>query len=76
LLSKRNISFVLQGPLGTGKSHTITNIIAEALAENKKILFVSKKMVALEVVYNRLKSVGLADFCLPLHNHKANKRKL
>ncbi|NFG27933.1 DUF4011 domain-containing protein [Clostridium botulinum] len=54
LYAKKGISFVLQGPPGTGKSQTITNIISEALAEGKKVLFVSEKMTALEVVYNRL----------------------
>ncbi len=76
LYSKKGISFVLQGPPGTGKSQTITNMIAEALAENKKILFVSEKMAALEVVYKRLQEVGISDFCLPLHSHKANKKEV
>ena len=75
-LSKRNVSFVLQGPPGTGKSQTITNIIAEAIADGKKVLFVSEKMAALQVVYNRLANVGLANFCLTLHSHKANKKEI
>ncbi|MBR6822919.1 MAG: DUF4011 domain-containing protein, partial [Clostridia bacterium] len=75
-MSKQGVSFVLQGPPGTGKSQTITNIIAEALADNKKVLFVSEKMAALEVVHNRLSASGLADFCLVLHSSKANKREL
>lgn len=33
-------------------------------------------MAALQVVYNRLASVGLADFCLTLHSHKANKKEI
>ena len=73
-LMKRGVSFVLQGPPGTGKSQTITNIIAEALANDKKVLFVSEKSAALEVVYNRLEQAGLGDFCLNLHSHKANKK--
>lgn len=72
--AKRGVSFVLQGPPGTGKSQTITNIIAECLAEGKKVLFVSQKMAALEVVYKRLDEAGLTDFCLQLHSHKANKK--
>lgn len=63
-------------PSRTGKSQTITNIIAEAIADGKKVLFVSEKMAALQVVYNRLASVGLADFCLTLHSHKANKKEI
>lgn len=76
LLAKKGYSFVLQGPPGTGKSQTITNIISESLASGKKILFVSEKMAALDVVYNRLSAVGLADFCLTLHSHKANKKEV
>jgi hypothetical protein len=76
LYSKNNISFVMQGPPGTGKSQTITNIIAEALAEDKKVLFVSEKMAALQVVYRRLQDAQLADFCLPLHSYKAKKKEI
>ena len=76
LLSKSGTSFVLQGPPGTGKSQTITNIISEALADGKKILFVSEKMAALQVVYNRLANVGLSEYCFTLHSHKANKKEI
>lgn len=76
LLSKMGVSFVMQGPPGTGKSQTITNIIAEALADGKKILFVSEKVAALQVVLKRLTEVGLDDFCLSLHNYKANKKEI
>lgn len=74
LCAKKGVSFVLQGPPGTGKSQTITNIIAECLADGKKVLFVSEKMAALDVVHKRLTSAGLDDFCLVLHSHKANKK--
>ena len=76
LLSKMGVSFVMQGPPGTGKSQTITNIIAEALADGKKVLFVSEKAAALQVVLKRLTEVGLDDFCLSLHNYKANKKEI
>lgn len=76
LLSKKGVSFVLQGPPGTGKSQTITNIIAEAMADGKKVLFVSEKMAALQVVHNRLASAGLGDFCFTLHSHKAKKKEI
>lgn len=76
LLSKQGVSFVLQGPPGTGKSQTITNIISEAIADGKKVLFVSEKMAALQVVYNRLVNVGLGDFCFTLHSHKAKKKEI
>ncbi len=73
VLAKRGISFVIQGPPGTGKSQTIVNVIAESLAQGKKVLFVSEKMAALEVVYKRLEECRLAEFCLEAHSHKANK---
>ena len=74
LYARKNISFVMQGPPGTGKSQTITNIIAEGLADGKKILFVSEKAAALEVVFRKLKQAKLDDFCLSLHSHKVNKQ--
>src|SRR5690606_675892 len=74
--ARRGVSFVLQGPPGTGKSQTITNIIAECLAAGKKVLFVSEKMAALQVVYGRLSQIGLHEFCLEAHSHKANKREV
>ena len=67
--------FVLEGPPGTGKSETIGNIIAHNLATGKKVLFVSEKMAALEVVQSRLKAIGLGEFCLELHSNKSNRRE-
>lgn len=67
-------SFVLHGPPGTGKSQTIANLVAQALAHGKTVLFVSEKAAALQVVQRRLEDCGLAPFCLELHSHKSNKR--
>lgn len=69
----RGKDFVLIGPPGTGKSQTISNLIAQCLAEGKRVLFVSQKMAALDVVYRRLKDAGLGEFCLELHSNKARK---
>ena len=73
---KTGKSFVLQGPPGTGKSQTITNIIAECLHDGKKVLFVSEKLAALSVVYDKLKQAGLDEFCLELHSHKSSKKEV
>ena len=70
----RGRSLVIKGPPGTGKSQTITNIIAGAAAEGKKVLFVAEKMAALDVVHRRLKAVGLGPLTLELHSNKVNKR--
>ena len=75
-MAKEGKSFVLQGPPGTGKSQTITNIIAECLSDGKTVLFVSEKLAALSVVYDKLKKAGLEEFCLELHSHKANKKQV
>ncbi len=65
--------FVLEGPPGTGKSQTITNIIAHCLAHGKRVLFVAEKRAALDVVHRRLKEEGLEPFCLELHSNKTGK---
>ena len=67
---------VVNGPPGTGKSQTITNLIAEALGKGKKVLFVSAKMAALNVVHERLSKLGLDRFCLEAHSTKAGKLKI
>lgn len=70
------VSFVLHGPPGTGKSQTITAMIANALSKGQRVLFVAEKMAALNVVYQRLKNIGLENFCLELHSNKAQKSKV
>lgn len=67
-------SFVLHGPPGTGKSQTITNMIANALFQGKSVLFIAEKMAALSVVQKRLASIGLDPFCLELHSNRAKKK--
>lgn len=69
-------SILVQGPPGTGKSQTIANIIAAAIADQKKVLFVAEKMAALEVVKRRLDKANIGVACLELHSNKANKRTL
>ncbi|MGA2325780.1 MAG: DUF3320 domain-containing protein [Bryobacteraceae bacterium] len=76
ILSSMGHHVVVHGPPGTGKSQTIANLIADALARNRKVLFVSAKMAALNVVYERLKELGLQRFCLEAHSTKAGKQKI
>ena len=71
---KQSNNLVVEGPPGTGKSQTIVNLIAELMANNKSVLFVSEKMAALEVVKSRLDAIGLGVACLELHSNKSNKR--
>ncbi len=55
---------VVHGPPGTGKSQTIVNIIADALAHGRTVLMVCQKYAATRVVYEKLKQVGLDSLCL------------
>src|SRR5712691_3014141 len=73
---RRGRHVVVHGPPGTGKSQTIANLIADALAHGKKVLFVSAKMAALDVVHDRLTRLGLGRFCLEAHSTKAGKVKI
>jgi hypothetical protein len=61
-------TFVLEGPPGTGKSQTITNLLTRAVAEGKRVLFVAEKRAALDVVARRLDAVGMSMFALDLHD--------
>ncbi len=47
------ISYI-QGPPGTGKSHTISAIVLSAIALNKKVLVLSQKTAALQVVNKKI----------------------
>ena len=64
---------VIKGPPGTGKSQTITNIIAALMAAGRSVLFVAEKKAALDVVFSRLEQAGLDDFCLQAHSNKTSK---
>jgi len=69
-------SFVLEGPPGTGKSQTITNLITRVIAGEKTLLFVAEKQAALDVVKRRIDALGLTPFVLDLHGHKQSMRSI
>jgi very-short-patch-repair endonuclease/DNA polymerase III delta prime subunit len=71
IMNGKNLAII--GPPGTGKSQTITNIIACALAEGKTVLFLAEKMAALNVVYERLSKASLSSYCMAIHSTKAQK---
>ena len=48
---------IIEGPPGTGKSHTITAIIYHALLNKKSVLMVSDKKEALDVVEEKINGV-------------------
>lgn len=76
LAARDGVSFVMDGPPGTGKSQTIVNIIAELLHAGRSVLFVSEKAAALDVVYNRLEEANLTNFVLKLHSHDATRKEV
>lgn len=66
----------VEGPPGTGKSQTIVNAIASALAAGKKVLFVAEKLAALNVVRSRLDAVGLGEFLLTLQAERSTREQV
>jgi len=60
-------TFVIEGPPGTEKSQTITNLIAHALERGRTVLFVAEKQTVLDMVKKRLTKAGLRNFTLDLH---------
>lgn len=71
--ARRGRNLVIHGPPGTGKSQTIINLIATLLADGKRVLFVSEKSAALDVVKRKLEDCGLGVLCLDLHSERAKK---
>ena len=76
LASSQGRDFILVGPPGTGKSQTITNIIAQCLGEGKTVLFVAEKAAALDVVHRRLVATKLGDAVLELHSNKTDRKSV
>ena len=72
--SGKNVA--IEGPPGTGKSQTIVNAIASAVATGKKVLFVAEKMAALDVVRSRLEAIGLGEFLLPLQAEHSTRENV
>lgn len=76
LAAAQGRDFVLIGPPGTGKSQTITNIIADQLGRGRTVLFVAEKSAALDVVHRRLERHGLGHAVLELHSNKADRKSV
>jgi len=54
-LNKKNCKYItVEGPPGTGKSHTITAIACDAILKNQSVLVLSDKKEALDVVEDKI----------------------
>jgi hypothetical protein len=73
---RRGRNLLIQGPPGSGKSQTIANLIAGAVRDGKKILFVAEKTAALEAVKQRLDQIDLGAVCLELYGGRSAPRAL
>lgn len=75
-MARRSRGLVIHGPPGTGKSQTITNIIGDHLSRGDRVLLVSDKRTALDVVANRLEHMGLGPLVALIHDPQRDQRDL
>jgi hypothetical protein len=75
-LARECPTLVIHGPPGTGKSQTIANIIGDHLARGQRVLVVSDKRTALDVVANRLRHIGLGSLVGLVHDPQRDQREL
>lgn len=69
-------SCVVEGPPGTGKSQLISNLAIDFIARGKKVLIVSQKRAALDVVFKRLSNEGFGAFLSLVHDFRADRKAL
>ncbi|MDB5323788.1 MAG: hypothetical protein JWN40_5419 [Phycisphaerales bacterium] len=75
-LARTARGLVIHGPPGTGKSQTITNIVGDHLSRGERVLLVSDKRTALDVVANRLEHMGLGRLVAIIHDPQRDQRDL
>ncbi|RZS97005.1 AAA domain-containing protein [Cecembia calidifontis] len=73
---RSGMSVVVEGPPGTGKSQLISNLALDYISRGKKVLIVSQKRVAIDVVFQRLSEIGFGDFLALVHDFRADKKAL
>ena len=73
---KKGNSLVVQGPPGTGKSQLISNLVTDFIARGKKVLVVCQKRAALDVIYDRMKSIDIQPFIGLVHDFKNDRKAI
>ncbi len=71
----KKVNTIIHGPPGTGKSQTLTGIITNSLLNDKKILVVCEKKVALEVLNTNLEEQELDRFSVIIENIKLDRQR-
>ncbi|MCF6360284.1 MAG: AAA domain-containing protein [Cyclobacteriaceae bacterium] len=74
--AKLGKSFVVQGPPGTGKSQLITNLISDFVARGKRVLLVSQKRAALDVVFDRFDALDMQQFMGLVHDFRNDRKSI
>lgn len=69
-------SCVVEGPPGTGKSQLISNLAIDYISRGKKVLIISQKRAALDVVHKRLEEIGFGAFLALVHDFRADRKDL
>ncbi|SMG21311.1 Superfamily I DNA and/or RNA helicase [Marivirga sericea] len=73
---KKGNSLVVQGPPGTGKSQLISNLVTDFIARGKRVLVVCQKRAALDVIYDRMKSIDMQPFMALVHDFKNDRKAI
>ena len=74
--SRYKPGIIIHGPPGTGKSETITNIVADCLARGERVLVVCQKRAAIDVVYERIKKAELESLCIIVHDSNSDRKRV
>lgn len=69
-------SLVVEGPPGTGKSQLIANLVSDYISREKKVLVVSQKRAALDVVFERMAKGGFGEFLGLVHDFRGDQKQL
>lgn len=74
--SRTSRLMVMDGPPGTGKSQTIVNLVADALAKGERVAIICEKRVALDVVKQRLVGAGIGHLSAVVHDVYDDRKAL